>query len=442
MDGHDLPDKLPKILSYVDKQQSFKSYRYTGLYEPSVKSLYNKRSNVFPTGLLNIVRESFPDAEYTDLRVEPDIDWQPIPDEIKNYGSGHQEDALNAMRENPRGTIEGITAMGKTFVEAGFAASFDKPVLIISHRKEIFDNIVQRCRDFVGEDEVGIINAQRTNPKRVTVAMVGSLYSRMGKLKNYLKTVAAILVDESHHCSVRSQYFKVIQACENAYYRYGLTATPYRESGDTISVFAATGPVVYKYKYHTAVEDKVVVPLEVYLVPIDTQIQLPILYEFKDVYDLGIVKNDYRNDKIAKIAKHLFDKGENVLILVWRISHGRRISNSLADAPHRFIHGNSPDRISAKEEFEQGDLPILVASAIYDEGVNIERIQNVIIAAGYKSERLLVQRTGRGMRPFEGKEKCRVFDFMDLSHNMLQKHSKARLKYYKKMGFTVKTLKV
>jgi len=431
LEGVPVPEELVKALSYVDKQQSFKTFRYTGRYTPSVRSLYNKRSNIFPTGVLDKVLFQFPDAAIVDLRKPPSIDWQPVPDSVKNYGAGHQEAALLAMRENPRGTIAGITAMGKTYVEAGFGATFDKSVLILSHRKEIFDSIVQRCSDLIGE-EIGVINANRVRPRRVTVAMVGSLFSKVDKLKDFITSVSAVLVDESHHCSTRSQYFKLIQACENAYYRYGFTATPFRESGDSISVFAATGPVIYSYQYDKAVEDGVVAPLDIYLVPIDTAIKLPILYEFKDVYDIGVVKNDSRNRKIAKIIRHLYDKGENVLVLVWRLSHGQRISNLLGGIEHRFIHGDHPERESAKEEFESGSLPVLIASAIYDEGVSIERIQNVIIAAGMKSERLLVQRTGRGMRTFKGKEKCRIFDFIDTSHEMLAKHSQSRIRFYKR----------
>lgn len=445
LEGRPVPQELLKVLSYVDKQQSYQSYRWTGRYDPVIKCLYNKRNNSFPTGLLPFVvsiQNGNLELEIIDERVSPEIEWQPIPPEIANYGEGHQEIALNAMRDNCRGTIEGITAMGKTFVEAGFASSFSGNILILSHRREIFENIVRRCSDYCGSDDIGIIRAGKVHTARVTCAMVGTLSSRLASLKSYLKEVDAVLVDESHHCSIKSQYFPIIQSCGNAFYRFGLTATPWREGGDTISVFAGTGPIIYSYDYHQAVSEGVVVPLEVFLTSIATNLKLPILHDFHDVYELGIVKNDERNAKIVKIAEHLHNKGENVLILVWRLDHGKRISKMLGDLPHEFVHGSSANRASAKEDFEGGDLPILVASAIYDEGVNIERIQNVIIAAGYKSERLLVQRTGRGMRPFEGKEKCRIFDFMDTSHAMLEKHSRARLKYYKKQKFVLRTLEV
>jgi superfamily II DNA or RNA helicase len=434
-----LPYEFLKVLSYIDKQQTFKSYSWSGVYEPIRKYLVNRKSKAFPTGLLPFVRTNFPDWEYIDEREKVEVDWQPFPVEM-DYKEGHQAIALQKMIDMKRGTIEGITAMGKSYLEAGFASVFEHPVLIISHRKEIAKNILEKCQDIVGIDDVGCVFANKVKPNRVTVGMIGSLTSRMDDLKSWMSSIKAILVDESHHCSVGSQYFTFIQACTNAYYRYGLTASPWREQGDTLAIFALTGPVIYTYAYAQALEEGVVVPIEVYMTSINSNISMPILDNFKLVYDRGIVFNDDRNDQIAKIIKHLYSKGENTLVLVWRTEHGRLISERLGEVPHEYIHGTSPNRESAKVAFERGDNQVLIASSIYDEGVDIERVQNVIVAAGYKAPRLSIQRIGRGMRPSKGKERCRVFDFFDTCHNNLQKHSQERLKFYKKMGFKISEL--
>ena len=436
-----LPLELLKILSYIDKQQTFRSYSWSGVYDPVRKYLINKRSKAFPTGLLPIVKVNFPDWEYIDEREKPEVDWQPFPEEM-NYKEGHQATALTKMIELERGTIDGITAMGKSYLEAGFASIFEHPVLIISHRKEIAQNIINRCEEIVGSNEVGCVFSNKVKPNRVTVGMIGSLTPRIDKLKGWMDEVRAILVDESHHCSVGSQYFTFMQACKNAYFRYGLTASPWREQGDTISVFALTGPVIFSYPYKQALEEGVVVPVEVYMSVVPSSVQMPILDSFNVVYDKGIVHNEYRNQQISKILTHLYSKGENALALVWRTDHGRNISEMLGDIPHEYIHGTSPNRDSAKKAFESGDNQILIASSIYDEGVDIERVQNVVCAAGYKAPRLLIQRVGRGMRKSEGKEKCRVFDFFDTCHTNLQKHSQERLKFYKKMGFKVMELNI
>jgi superfamily II DNA or RNA helicase len=434
-----IPYEFLKVLSYVDKQQTFKAYSWSGRYEPIRKYLFNKKNKAFPTGLLPLVEVNFPDWDYIDERKRPEVDWQPFPQEME-YKEGHQAVALQKMIDMERGTIEGITAMGKSYLEAGFASVFEHPLLIISHRKEIAKNILEKCQEIVGHDDVGVVFANKIKPKRVTVGMIGSLTARMDSLKGWMDSLQAILVDESHHCSVGSQYFTFMQACKNAYFRFGLTASPWREQGDTLSVFALTGPVIYTYPYAQALNEGVVVPIEVYMSMVPANIQMPILDSFGTVYDKGVVHNDHRNNQVAKIVKHLYNKGENSLVLVWKVEHGRNISEMLGDTPHEYIHGTSPNRDSAKVAFENGDNQVLIASSIYDEGVDIERVQNVITASGYKAPRLLIQRVGRGMRPSEGKDKCRVFDFFDTCHTMLQKHSQERLKFYKKMGFKVAEL--
>jgi superfamily II DNA or RNA helicase len=434
-----LPADFLKLLSYIDKQQTFKSYAWSGVYDPVRKYLINRRNKAFPTGLLPIVQANFPNWEYLDEREKPEVEWQPFPKEME-YKEGHQAAALRKMIEMERGTIEGITAMGKSYLEAGFASVFEHPVLIISHRKEIAKNILEKCQDIVGSGDVGCVFANKVKPNRVTVGMIGSLAARMDSLKDWMSKIRAILVDESHHCSVGSQYFTFIQACKNAYYRYGLTASPWREQGDTLSIFALTGPVIFTYPYAQALQEGVVVPIEVYMSMVPSNIQMPILNTFGTVYQKGVVQNEHRNKQVSKIVNHLYKKGENVLVLVWQVEHGRLLSELLTDVPHEYIHGSSTNRESAKESFERGDNQILIASSIYDEGVDIERVQNVIVAAGYKAPRLLIQRVGRGMRPSEGKDKCRVFDFFDTCHASLQKHSQERLKFYKKMGFKVSEL--
>lgn len=437
--GGTLPEEFLKIVSYVDKQRTFQQRQVTGKYEPVIKSLFSRRNNSFPTGLLPLVQKKFPDWEYVDNRVAPEVEWYDPPEEL-HYKKGHQVDALEAMKKHCRGTIDGVTAMGKTFVIGGFASIFSQSLLVLCHRKEIFDQIYKRCAELTGE-EIGVIaSGKGMKLKRITVGMVATIAAHLPELSKYLKRVDAIIIDEAHHCGVGSQYYKVVQSCTNAYYRFGLTGTPFREGGDTIAIFAVTGPVIYSYHYSQALDDGVVVPIKTFITPIQTILKTPLLYDFKFVYEHGIVRNEKRNEAIVSIIKRLYEKEENVLILVWRKVHGRIISGMLGDLPHVYIHGESTNRDAEKERFESGENPILIASSIYDEGVDINRIQNIIVAAGYKAARLTAQRVGRGLRPDPDKEFCRIFDFLDLCHSTLTSHSKKRIAQYKKYKCEIKEL--
>jgi superfamily II DNA or RNA helicase len=56
----------------------------------------------------------------------------------------------------------------------------------------------------------------------------------------------------------------------------------------------------------------------------------------------------------------------------------------------------------------------------------------IIMAGGGKSNKQTVQRVGRALRKSEGKSKAMIIDFYDADNGMLERHSKARLKTYKK----------
>jgi len=76
---------------------------------------------------------------------------------------------------------------------------------------------------------------------------------------------------------------------------------------------------------------------------------------------------------------------------------------------------------------------VLIASSIYDEGVDLPEVNVLIKASGGKSEVKTIQQVGRGLRP--KKEKLIVYDFNDMNSKFLSAHSKKRIKTYKQEGF-------
>ncbi|KAH6598571.1 hypothetical protein BASA50_003609 [Batrachochytrium salamandrivorans] len=79
------------------------------------------------------------------------------------------------------------------------------------------------------------------------------------------------------------------------------------------------------------------------------------------------------------------------------------------------VHGKTPlhARHAIMKEFSSGRIPVLINCGIITEGVDIPRVDCVMLARPTKSGGLLQQMLGRGMRKFEGKERCIVFDFVD-----------------------------
>ena len=77
-----------------------------------------------------------------------------------------------------------------------------------------------------------------------------------------------------------------------------------------------------------------------------------------------------------------------------------------------------------------GEPQITIASTIFDEGIDVRPLDTLILAGGGKSPTRALQRIGRILRPYKGKNNAIAVDFMDTCKYM-QGHSSQRLKIYK-----------
>lgn len=107
-----------------------------------------------------------------------------------------------------------------------------------------------------------------------------------------------------------------------------------------------------------------------------------------------------------------------------------------------YINGQDTSKRRARivEAFRLGEIDVLIASTILDEGFDAPATEHLILAGGGKAEHRQVQRIGRGMRTSDGKERLTVFDFLDTG-KYLGKHAKARADAYRReRAYTVREL--
>jgi superfamily II DNA or RNA helicase len=81
-------------------------------------------------------------------------------------------------------------------------------------------------------------------------------------------------------------------------------------------------------------------------------------------------------------------------------------------------------------DLERKLRPILIATTLADEGLDIPSLDALILGGGGKSSTRAYQRVGRVLRPSEGKEKAMILDFIDAAP-YLDGHSQARLALYR-----------
>lgn len=269
----------------------------------------------------------------------------------------------------------------------------------------------------------------------------GKVLKKYNEAKEFLESVAVMIVDEAHHTS-SDTWYQALTACSNAQYRMALTGSIDMKNHVLWQRMQAIfGSITTKVSNDTLISLGHSAKPKITIFPIiaPTDIENS---NYMDAYKMGIVDNVYRNSLIAKLTKKMYESGSGVLVIINRIEHGETISE-LLDAegvPHYFIHGELDNdlRDEKLQEMRDGHLKVMISSTIIDEGVDISGIDTLILGAGGKSLRQTLQRVGRGLRKKKtGENKVSVFDFYDLTNKHLKKHSEERRKIYEKEQFEI-----
>ena len=173
----------------------------------------------------------------------------------------------------------------------------------------------------------------------------------------------------------------------------------------------------------------------------DKIVDIANMKDYMRSYELGMVKNQYRNTLIAKITEMCYNDGEGILIIVNRIEHGQNIGALLErlNIPYAFVQGEQ-DSDTREEHFtamKNGSLRVMIATSLVDEGVSINNINSLIMASS-GSMRQVLQRAGRVLRKkTKGENTATIFDFTDNVNIYLKKHGDNRRKIYEEEGFDI-----
>jgi superfamily II DNA or RNA helicase len=271
-------------------------------------------------------------------------------------------------------------------------------------------------------------------------------YKKYQEVQEFLESIRVMIADEVHHSKAETWYTS-LSLCENAIYRVGLTGTvDKKDKMGWMRLQALFADVITRVSNEYLIDKGISSKPTIRLVPIQEPRNIEIINNYIEAYKAGIVENDYRNEYAAKLAvSYTKQRPGGILISVREIDHGERIMEKLRGygMDVEFIHGGSDvdHRALQLERFSKGELKILIASTIIDEGVDMKSIGCMILAAGGKSMRQQLQRIGRGLRlnGIDGNS-VMVFDFYDQTNRFLLDHSKERIKIFKEEKFDVKIL--
>ena len=308
---------------------------------------------------------------------------------------------------------------------------YSKRRIICTHNHRILTNNGYKRADELKEgdslsgyykDENNLGYAKITNIKKIKNDEKYVYNLEVKDNHNYVisgsKNDEGIIVSNCHMTPAKTIY-KVMNSIGNAI-SVGLTATPYREDKEDLKIYAAVGEMVYNISRKELIERGYIADAEVRYIKLENHEKSRFI-KYHDIYNAMIVNNGERNYKILKSV--LNNKNKKILILVSRIEHGEVLNTLLLEAKQDNVFLNG----SMKERNIKDTDDVVIATSIFDQGVDLKKFDFLILAAGGQSSVQLVQRIGRVLRPKKDGHKSVIIDFMDES-KYLKKHYVKRRK--------------
>ena len=332
--------------------------------------------------------------------------------------------------------------------------------------------VIQGTEDFedYGIDKIGSKIQQIGGGSKMREGcdvVIGTFQSLVKKDREYFEEFDAVFIDEAHHTNSTS-IKKIMSNCMHTGWRFGLTGTlTKRGSADHLTIQQYLGPVLveispdflFRNNYATPVAIKIVILDWLSAEYKDKMAELKSSsekMEGNDLYNLErklVISNKARLNYIVDFINKT-SKNSLVLFQSVKDEYGRNIWNGIRETNSSkeafYVDGDTNEQLREeyKSRMETGENKVLIATyGTFSTGISINNLHNIFLVESYKSEVLIKQSLGRGMRKMEGKEKVNIIDFVDDFStvgykNYLMKHSEARIAIYKNENFDYKIFRV
>lgn len=431
---YNLPQKIADFLSRK------LSFEVGGFGAPTeTKVVFNNTNHTTYTGLVphivKVLHKCNIPFKIIDKRIKPEsnakFDLLP-PYQLRDY----QEDIVN--RASSRELIQAATGAGKTFIMYNLIRKFGvKPVVVIAPKVSLAEQIKDEFEKFSGH-KIGIVGGGYHDIQDITVC------TPMSAPEELLKECKGIYYDECHNLPSNSIFNTSVKA-KNAFYKIGVSATPWRDSGDDLMIEAAISIRKPNLSINASklIAKEKLTPCNIVFIPFKETHEWE---GYHETYKKAISENENRNNMISKLAYNLtFKKGRTTLILVQKIKHGdnlvekisklyspkTKIVNGIEISEIEFLSGrdDAKRRSEVLQSVKDGFTKILIGSTIADEGLDVPKLDALILAGSGKTSTRAFQRVGRVLRLYEGKTNAIVFDILDYTKTF-KRHALTRKALY------------
>ena len=320
-----------------------------------------------------------------------------------------------------KAVVISATGTGKTILAAlDVRAYVPSRMLFVVHREQILDRAIAEFKRVLGapDSDFGkFVGSKKELDRRYVFASIQSL-SRSENLEAISPDAFDyVLIDEVHRAGAAS-YRKLIEHLEPDFL-LGMTATP--ERTDDFNVFELFDyNVPYEIRLQKALEADMLAPFHYYGVTDFVKNDGEVVNE---VAELSRLVASERVDHLVSTIERYGHAGVPVrgLIFCSRNTEAEQLAELLN---LRDVHGHRlrtrslsgedsvDDRELVVQMLERGELDYIATVDIFNEGIDIPSVNQVIMLRQTLSSIVFTQQLGRGLRKAAGKDHLVVIDFI------------------------------
>lgn len=332
-----------------------------------------------------------------------------------------QEEALKSLknlRDNnkDKALLISATGTGKTFLSAFDVRRFKpKRLLFVVHRRNIAEAALRSFKYLIPNVSMGIFSG---NTKETDSDFIFSTVQTIHK-KEYREMFNRdafdyIIIDEVHRAGAQSyqdivDYFK-------PKFLLGMSATPERSDDfDIYEMFDHN--IAYEIRLIQAMEYNLLCPFHYYGI---TDMTIDGI-EIDDKSEFNILTSELRVDYIIEKINEYGYSGDRIhgLIFCSRKDECEKLSQLFNMRGYKTIAltGDSSEEMRQKaidslESNDENSLDYIFTVDIFNEGIDIPKVNQVVMLRPTESAIVFVQQLGRGLRKNDSKEYVVIIDFI------------------------------
>ena len=310
------------------------------------------------------------------------------------------------------------TGTGKTYLSAFDAKEFNpQRLLFVVHRLTIAKDSKKTFKRVFGKSKsMGIYSGQKKDLDKDFVFSTIQTISKPENLSGFSKEhFDYIIIDETHRSGADS-YLRLLEYFTPKFL-LGMTATPERTDGsDIFRLFDHN--IAFEIRLNRAMEEEMLSSFHYYgvtdLLIDNTEIEIK--------SDFNLLVSNERIERIIEKAKFYgSDNGiTRGLVFCSRKKEAVELSSLFNAKGYKTValtgDSSEEERSTAIERLESDNLKekldYIFTVDIFNEGIDIPKINQIIMLRPTQSAIIFIQQLGRGLRKVEGKSYLTVIDFI------------------------------